>query len=246
VGVGDEIQTRQNDRNLQTETGRWVRNRQRWQVEQIGQDGSVVARGRGGRVTLPAEYAREHVELAYFQTVHSSQGLTRQQGGTLVDELSGWRSLYVGMTRGREQNTATWSSRIPTTLRAVPCNEPSDETVPISGRSGSGDDSPTRHDRSPSAASASSKPNASSFRHATKTTEPQTGSDKSRTSSNSSGLPHRQRGPSQPTGAPCRSCTLRGVADRPSANKALAAIRDPERSLGRAVAEPVWVLSPDC
>jgi len=106
IGVGDEIQTRQNDRALQTESGRWVRNRQRWQVEQVGQDGSVVVLGRGGRVTLPGAYAREHVELAYFQTVHSSQGLTRRQGGTLVDELSGWRSLYVGMTRGREQNTA--------------------------------------------------------------------------------------------------------------------------------------------
>jgi len=106
VGVGDEIQTRQNDRHLRTESGGWVRNRQRWQVEEIGRDGSVVVRGRGGRVTLPADYAREHVELAYFQTVHSSQGLTCRQGGTLVDELSGWRSLYVGMTRGREQNIA--------------------------------------------------------------------------------------------------------------------------------------------
>jgi len=106
VGVGDEIQTRQNARHLQTDTGRWVRNRQRWQIDAISPDGSVVARGRGGRVTLPAEYAREHVELAYFQTVHASQGLSRRQGGTLVDELSGWRSLYVGMTRGREQNTA--------------------------------------------------------------------------------------------------------------------------------------------
>jgi len=106
VGVGDDIQTRKNDRNLQTETGQWVRNRQRWKVENISQDGSVVVRGRGGRLTLPLSYAREHVELAYFQTVHSSQGLTRQRGGTLVDELSGWRSLYVGMTRGREQNTA--------------------------------------------------------------------------------------------------------------------------------------------
>jgi len=106
VGVGDEIQTRQNDRHLRSESAGWVRNRQRWQVEQIHQDGSVVVRGRGGRVVLPADYAREHVELAYFQTVHASQGLTRRQGGTLVDELSGWRSLYVGMTRGQEQNTA--------------------------------------------------------------------------------------------------------------------------------------------
>jgi conjugative relaxase-like TrwC/TraI family protein len=106
IGAGDEIQSRQNDRRLRTETGRWVRNRQRWRVEQVTSDGRIVVRGRGGQVTLPTDYAREHVDLAYFQTVHSSQGLTRQQGGTLVDELAGWRSLYVGMTRGRRQNTA--------------------------------------------------------------------------------------------------------------------------------------------
>jgi ATP-dependent exoDNAse (exonuclease V) alpha subunit len=106
IGAGDEIQTRRNARRLRTETGRWVRNRQRWRIEQIASDASIVVRGRGGRVTLPPEYAREHVDLAYFQTTHSSQGLTRQQGGTLVDEFTGWRSLYVGMTRGRRQNTA--------------------------------------------------------------------------------------------------------------------------------------------
>jgi conjugative relaxase-like TrwC/TraI family protein len=106
IGVGDEIQTRQNDRRLRTESGRWVRNRQRWRVEEIRRDGGLSVHGRGGRVILPAEYVRGHVELAYVQTVHSAQGITSQQGGTLIDELSGWRSLYVGMTRGRHHNTA--------------------------------------------------------------------------------------------------------------------------------------------
>ena len=106
VGRGDEVQTRRNDRRLRTDSGRWVRNRQRWRVETIGRDGSLTVSGRSGRVTLPAHYAREHVELAYFQTVHSSQGVTCESAGTLVDELAGWRSVYVGMTRGRTRNTA--------------------------------------------------------------------------------------------------------------------------------------------
>jgi exodeoxyribonuclease V alpha subunit len=106
VGAGDEIQTRRNDRAQSTELGRWVRNRQRWRVQRVLGDGRLVVRGRGGELTLDREYSREHVELAYFTTVHSAQGLTREVGATLVDELAGWRSLYVGMTRGRARNTA--------------------------------------------------------------------------------------------------------------------------------------------
>ncbi len=106
VGAGDEIQTRQNDRDQASELGQWVRNRQRWRVHQLLDDGRLVVRGSGGQATLDASYCRDHVELAYFTTVHSAQGVTRDVGGTLVDELSGWRSLYVGMTRGRRRNTA--------------------------------------------------------------------------------------------------------------------------------------------
>lgn len=106
IGAGDEIQTRHNDRGQTTALGEWIRNRQRWRVEQVPPDGRLVVRGRGGQVTLAAEYCREFVELSYFSTVHGTQGLTRDVAGTVVDDLAGWRSLYVGMTRGREANTA--------------------------------------------------------------------------------------------------------------------------------------------
>ena len=106
VGAGDEIQTRLNDREQTTELGQWVRNRQRWIVEHVHDDGRLRVRGRNGRLTLERDYCREHVELAYFTTVHSAQGLTREVGGTIVEQLSGWRSVYVGLTRGRERNTA--------------------------------------------------------------------------------------------------------------------------------------------
>jgi len=106
VGAGDEIQTRLNDREQSTDLGQWVRNRQRWIVEHVHDDGRLRVRGRNGGITLDADYCREHVELAYFTTVHSAQGLTREVGGTIVEQLSGWRSVYVGLTRGRERNTA--------------------------------------------------------------------------------------------------------------------------------------------
>jgi hypothetical protein len=83
-----------------------VRNRQRWRVTQVHDDGRLEARGRGGLVTLDADYCRKHVELANVTTVHSAQGLTRDFAGTIIDDLSGWRSVYVGMSRGRSRNTA--------------------------------------------------------------------------------------------------------------------------------------------
>lgn len=106
LGEGDEIQTRLNDRAQQSDLGHWVRNRQRWQIERVCDDGGLIVRGRSGRLTLEPGYCREHVELAYFTTIHSAQGVTRDIAGTVVDQLAGWRSLYVGMTRGRASNTA--------------------------------------------------------------------------------------------------------------------------------------------
>ena len=107
IGRGDQIQTRLNDRAQQTASGAWVKNRQRWQVLTVHPDGGLsVRKADGDRGRLTPAYVAEHVELAYFTTVHGTQGLTRDIGGTLVDELAGFRSLYVGMTRGRQRNTA--------------------------------------------------------------------------------------------------------------------------------------------
>ena len=63
-------------------------------------------RGRGGERTLPATYVREHVELAYATTVHGAQGETVDQAHLLIGETTGAAAAYVGMTRGRNRNTA--------------------------------------------------------------------------------------------------------------------------------------------
>ena len=97
---GDRVATRRNDRDLR------VANRDTWTVAAVGDDGSLVVRGRCGERTLPAEYARRHVELAFATTVHGAQGDTVDHAHLLIGETTGAASAYVGMTRGRHSNTA--------------------------------------------------------------------------------------------------------------------------------------------
>ena len=65
----------------------------------------VSTDGSGDR-TLPADYVHEHVELAYATTVHGAQGETVDRAHLLIGETTGAAAAYVGMTRGRESNTA--------------------------------------------------------------------------------------------------------------------------------------------
>ena len=100
LGVGDQIATRRNDRDL------GVANRERWTVTGTDDHGGLAVQGRGGARTLPADYVREHVELAYATTVHGAQGETVDQAHLLIGETTGAAAAYVGMTRGRHRNTA--------------------------------------------------------------------------------------------------------------------------------------------
>ncbi len=100
IGVGDRVATRRNDRHL------GVANRDTWTVTALGNDGSLTLSGRRGHRTLPASYAREHVELAYATTIHGAQGETVEAAHVLIGEATGAAAAYVGMTRGRHSNTA--------------------------------------------------------------------------------------------------------------------------------------------
>jgi len=100
IGVGDRVATRRNDRDL------GVANRDTWTVAKVGPDGSLEVRGRPGDRSLPAGYVREHVELAYATTVYGAQGDTVDHAHLLVGETTGAAAAYVGMTRGRQSNTA--------------------------------------------------------------------------------------------------------------------------------------------
>ncbi|WP_156515783.1 ATP-dependent DNA helicase, partial [Amycolatopsis regifaucium] len=119
AGVGDLIQARRNGWNLAGfEGNREVPvNRKQYRVLDTREDGGlIVARvlGRedgvgevlGERITLPGAYVEEHVALGYASTVHSAQGITVDTSHAVVTEATSQEALYVGLTRGREDNTA--------------------------------------------------------------------------------------------------------------------------------------------
>ena len=69
--AGDEIVTRRNHRQLRTDQGLPIRNRDHWTIDTVHRDGAVTAHGAPGSVRLPADYVAEHVELGYAQTSHA-------------------------------------------------------------------------------------------------------------------------------------------------------------------------------
>jgi len=104
---GDLVATRRNDRQLHTSQGDSVRNRELWTVTHIGDNGelTVTRIGGHGTVTLPTDYAREHVRLGYAATEPGNQSDTVTTSLTLATPATTCRGLYVAMTRGRESNT---------------------------------------------------------------------------------------------------------------------------------------------
>ena len=105
AGVGDRVVTRQNNRRLGTGR-RWVRNGDQWIVSATHPDGAMTVRraGAGGPVVLPADYVRQHVELAYAATAHRAQGRTVDTAHAMVSATTTREVLYVAATRGREAN----------------------------------------------------------------------------------------------------------------------------------------------
>ncbi len=106
IHVGDQVATRRNERRLRTDRGLMVKNRNHWDVVTVHHDGALTVAGRTGEVRLPSEYAKDHVELAYAQTSHATQGRTVDRSFLLLDKPTDTRGVYVPMTRGRLSNEA--------------------------------------------------------------------------------------------------------------------------------------------
>lgn len=107
AGVGDWILTRRNDRRLATGTGRsFVKNGDRWTIQQIHSDGSIeVVDDHDRTCTLPADYVRQWSSLGYAVTVHRAQGRTVDSAHILLDTTAiGHDAVYVGLTRGCNSN----------------------------------------------------------------------------------------------------------------------------------------------
>jgi len=104
IGCGDLIQTRKND------TGLGVANRQLWVVHHVADDGVLWAVEAGGdrkrerTVRLPAAYVTEHAHLAYASTAYGVQGITATGSHTILADAMSGAAVYVGMTRGTDEN----------------------------------------------------------------------------------------------------------------------------------------------
>ena len=104
IGAGDLIQTRKNETTL------GVANRQQWIVQRVDADGSIWVRDahdqrkREQSRHLPAGYVSEHAHLSYAATAYGVQGVTAHASHTILTEGMGGAAVYVGMTRGRDEN----------------------------------------------------------------------------------------------------------------------------------------------
>lgn len=105
IGAGDVIQARKNDSAV------GVANRQTFTVQHVSGGGTVYAvetgndRKRQQTVRLPAEYVGAHAHLAYASTSYGVQGVTVTDSHTVLGEAISAAGLYVGLTRGTNDNT---------------------------------------------------------------------------------------------------------------------------------------------
>ncbi|WP_082171351.1 MobF family relaxase [Micromonospora sp. RV43] len=119
AGVGDLVQTRENESGLVDSEGLQVINRRVYRVTELHEDGSLTVRrftgldaeGRdqlGGTVRLDADYVRTYTALGYAGTIHATQGRNADRGYTYGDADQGMtrEHAYVGLTRGTETNEA--------------------------------------------------------------------------------------------------------------------------------------------
>jgi len=121
AGPGDLIVARKNALITAGATGRSLANRDvlridRW--EEIGEERIAVVRRRlrtdpgtgqarwSPSFELPERYLERHVQLGYASNVHVTEGRTVDTAHLVVDETAGREAFYVGMSRGRQRNTA--------------------------------------------------------------------------------------------------------------------------------------------
>ena len=114
ASAGDWIATRANARWLRTESGKWVKNGQRWRIVRVGRDGSLTVRPLRGKSTkdirLPAKYIAEHVTLGYASTINTNQGTTADISRIVGSDELNREQLYVALTRGRKENHVYFST----------------------------------------------------------------------------------------------------------------------------------------
>jgi conjugative relaxase-like TrwC/TraI family protein len=131
AGVGDLVRARL---NTQIDAGgRQLTNRDTLVITAFrGPDAEVQRQRQDGTWTepfrVPRSYLARHAELAYAGNVHVAQGRTVGTAHLLVTESLSRQALYVGMTRGRQANTA----HVVTGTTAAPGHRPCQQAAPES------------------------------------------------------------------------------------------------------------------
>jgi len=121
ASTGDIVLTRRNDRTLTAGQLAWVRNGDRWTVTHVRYDGSLDVQHlrNHNRLTLPADYVREAVDLGYATTIHTAQGVTADTCHGLLTGQEDRQLAYTMLTRGRHANHA-WLQAGTTDPHAAP------------------------------------------------------------------------------------------------------------------------------
>lgn len=108
AAVGDTVVTRANNSKLRYGKNRKnrVKNGDLWTVTGVTDSGELMVThsSSGHKVTLPADYVTENVELGYASTIHRSQGMTVDRSYVIPSASLDRQGLYVALSRGREVN----------------------------------------------------------------------------------------------------------------------------------------------
>jgi hypothetical protein len=133
AGTGDLVRARLNvkiDAGGQELTNRDTLRIEGWRGTGDKREAIAVRQtGRGtwsAPFTVPAAYLEQNAELTYAGNVHVAEGRTVDTGHLVVSPTLTRESLYVGMTRGRERNTA----HVVTGPAAAPGREPAQQAPP--------------------------------------------------------------------------------------------------------------------
>jgi ATP-dependent exoDNAse (exonuclease V) alpha subunit len=105
--AGDVIRTRRNQRSIGVGDSH-VRNGDRYTILTTTNDGALLVDDLAGRgaTLLPPAYVTEHVEHGWASTIDTAQGATTDHAVLLVRPGIDREHLYVGLTRGRQENHA--------------------------------------------------------------------------------------------------------------------------------------------
>ena len=109
IHPGDRVLTRNNNHRLGLNGGKdFVKNGDLWTVLATHDDGRLTVQHENhhGKITLPADYVSEWVELGYASTINRAQGATVDVARAVVDQNTERSDAYVALSRGKYGNHA--------------------------------------------------------------------------------------------------------------------------------------------